>query len=88
MKRNSASLIACLLLLLPLLVASTPIAAQVESVFSGLVLSSADNAVENSWASKAPMQEARAHLGVAVVNGKIYAIGGDAGEISGNAIDE
>jgi hypothetical protein len=34
------------------------------------------------------MQEARAHLGVAVVNGKIYAIGGDAGEISGNAIDE
>ncbi|MEM2098697.1 MAG: hypothetical protein QXU99_02980 [Candidatus Bathyarchaeia archaeon] len=32
--------------------------------------------VENSWVSKAPMQEARAGLGVVVVNGKIYAIGG------------
>jgi hypothetical protein len=38
-------------------------------------LSSIDVA-ENSWTSKAPMQQARAGLGVAVVNGKIYAIGG------------
>jgi N-acetylneuraminic acid mutarotase len=30
----------------------------------------------NSWVPKAPMQQARAGLGVAVVNGKIYAIGG------------
>jgi hypothetical protein len=31
---------------------------------------------EDTWAAKAPMQQARAGLGVAVVNGKIYAIGG------------
>jgi hypothetical protein len=37
--------------------------------------SSADTA-EDTWATKAPMQQARAGLGVAVVNGKIYAIGG------------
>jgi N-acetylneuraminic acid mutarotase len=37
--------------------------------------SSADVA-EDSWASKAPMQVARSGLGVAAVNGKIYAIGG------------
>jgi N-acetylneuraminic acid mutarotase len=32
--------------------------------------------VEDTWAAKAPMHQARAGLGVAVVNGKIYAIGG------------
>jgi hypothetical protein len=37
--------------------------------------SSADVA-EDSWVSKAPMQVARSVLGVAAVNGKIYAIGG------------
>ena len=31
----------------------------------------------NSWASKSLMHEARENLGVAVANGKIYAIGGD-----------
>jgi len=34
------------------------------------------NVVENSWVAKAPLKEARGGLGVAVVNGKIYAIGG------------
>lgn len=38
----------------------------------------------DSWASKTPMQEARAYLGVAVVNGKIYAIGGDIGSETGS----
>jgi len=34
------------------------------------------SATVDSWATKTPMHEARGGLGVAVVNGKIYAIGG------------
>jgi hypothetical protein len=34
------------------------------------------DAAEDMWAAKAPMHQARTGLGVAVVNGKIYAIGG------------
>jgi hypothetical protein len=34
------------------------------------------DAAQDTWAVKAPMHQARAGLGVAVVNGKIYAIGG------------
>jgi N-acetylneuraminic acid mutarotase len=40
--------------------------------------SSTDTA-ENTWVTKAPMHVARSNLGVAVVDGKIYAIGGLAG---------
>ena len=42
------------------------------------VFSSADT-VEDTWASKSPMRQARGRLGVVLVNGKIYAIGGDVG---------
>jgi hypothetical protein len=37
---------------------------------------SSSAAAEDSWVTKTPMQQARGGLGVAVVNGKIYAIGG------------
>ncbi len=43
------------------------------------------SATENSWVDKQPMPTARSGLGVAVVNGKIYAIGGDGGS---NATEE
>jgi len=36
------------------------------------------SATEESWTKKSPMQVARSYTGVAVVNGKIYVIGGDA----------
>lgn len=44
-------------------------------------------AVEDSWVSKTSMNKARAYLGVAVVDGKIYAIGGDQGPLTGNAMN-
>ena len=47
---------------------------------------SSDDLSENFWVSKASMHTARAYLGVAVVNRKIYAIGGDNGGYMGNVI--
>jgi parallel beta-helix repeat protein len=44
------------------------------------------DAAEDSWATKASMQVERSRLGVAVVNGKIYAIGGDDIYLSGNCL--
>ena len=63
MRRNIALLLVLVFLAASCLVAAKP------------ALSSAD-VTEDTWVSKAPMQQARAGLGVAVVNGKIYAIGG------------
>jgi N-acetylneuraminic acid mutarotase len=40
---------------------------------------------ENTWVEKASMHVARANLGLAVVDGIIYAIGGDEGADEGNA---
>ena len=47
-------------------------------------VASFDDVTEKSWTTKTPMHEARAFLGVAAVNGKIYAIGGDNGSYMGN----
>lgn len=63
MRKSVALLLIPVFLVAPCLIAAKP------------ALSSSD-IVEDSWASKAPMQQARGYLGVAVVNGKIYAIGG------------
>ena len=43
-------------------------------------------AVDNSWTTKASMPTARAQLGVAVVNGKIYAIGGGNNTVAGPTV--
>jgi N-acetylneuraminic acid mutarotase len=51
------------------------------------VFSSTDTA-ENTWVTKAPMHQARDSLGVAVVNGKIYAIGGSTGNDESSHIGE
>ena len=44
------------------------------------------SATENSWDPKAPMQVERSRLGVALVKGKIYDIGGDDVYLSGNCL--
>ncbi len=67
-----------LLLVLIILIAATAIATK--------SVRSSEEATENSWTIKAPIQIARAHIGVAVVNERIYVIGGDAGSEVGNVI--
>ena len=48
------------------------------ALFSALIVQKAV-AVENSWETMAAMPTARSGVGVAVVDGKIYAIGGTSG---------
>jgi N-acetylneuraminic acid mutarotase len=47
------------------------------------IVQSASATFENSWIERTPMNEARGRLGVVTANGKIYAIGGDAGRLGG-----
>lgn len=61
--RKAASLLLILVFLTACILATKP-------------ASSFANLTENTWKQKAPMHEARSGLGVATVNGKIYAIGG------------
>jgi len=65
-----------------LLVAAVMGTIRQQVVFSALSVSSV-SVVEDSWVLRASMHEARGRLGVAVVNGKIYAIGGDSGSMGG-----
>jgi hypothetical protein len=63
MSKSVAAMLALLFMVASCIIAVNP------------ALSSTD-VVENTWLSKASMQVARGNLGVAAVNGKIYAIGG------------
>jgi N-acetylneuraminic acid mutarotase len=70
-RKNAVLLLVLIFLTASLIIAAKPVSAAAP--------------VENSWTLKAPMQKARANFGIAVVNGKIYAIGGDYGDLIGNA---
>jgi len=70
--RKAAVAVMAILVTLPVLFLA------LDTPVSGAVLA------ENSWVSEASMNTARGYLGVAAVNGKIYAIGGDQGRLMGN----
>jgi len=63
MSKTAALMLILVFITAPCTVAATPVWASTDTA-------------EDSWVSRAPMQVARGNLGVAVVNGKIYAIGG------------
>lgn len=63
MRKNVALLLLSMLIL-------TSCLTEIRLTFSSTI-------TENTWVSKTPMNVARANLGVAVVNGDIYAIGGN-----------
>jgi len=66
-------------MLIVLVLLSTSCLASIKPVYS------APDEVENSWTTKTPMHGARSSLGVAVVNEKIYAIGGRTGSLGTGA---
>jgi len=55
------------------------------SLFSFFGVEKTNAVAVNSWTIKEPMQKARGRLGVAVVDRKIYAIGGDSGYFFGQS---
>jgi len=64
MRKSAALLLALVFLTASCLIVAKP------------AFSSLSGVAENTWTQKAPMQEARHGLGAAVVDGRIYAIGG------------
>ena len=67
----------CLLVCVALLLlAAAMVGVMPQEGFASASASSSERPIENSWTAKMPMHHARCYLGVAVVNGRIYAIGG------------
>lgn len=70
-----------LLLLLSMPIFPAPKTQEGDSVSHKLTWVSSDNVTRDFWTTKRPMPTARSRFGIAVVNGKIYVIGGYNGSI-------
>ena len=84
MVRNALNTGAILLLILVFTTASSTIV--VNPAVSSDETSASEEVIENTWAQKAQMPAPRSALGVAVVEGKIYAIGGKTRGLGGVAL--